>query len=549
MVGGGGRVLQGASKGLDDRGPRLGVLEFGAVQYLEDETLEECLAGFPLVEAVRVTGCQKSQQILVDGGVVRRDQLDGSRELSEHRGKDVAVQILKGKDLGLLPEAQNRRRHDFLPGGLVEQSEGNGNVQRTHRGLCRLGQRQRKGLGVGIVGMFVRHQGSSGRRVPAGKLLQVGTVVGVLHGCQKVVAGDGVPVVSLKIQVHSLAEAIHAQQRLVHANDLGPLVVDGRRVEVVHADVRLGSDRVLHRSGILGKLGSPQGNNRLDPLDGLGVHVSAEFLVAKDGESLLQRELEPVSAGDPVSGPVVKVLVSDDALYPLVVRVGSGRWIGQDVRRVEDVESLVFHRSHVEGIDRDDIVEIEVVFQSVLVLVPLHGILEGFHGVLELVGILGVGVNVELDGALAGLRHVRIRNLPEIASNAAKQIGRLGVGIGPDCVVAVAFFPGSLLDQVSVGQQHRVLLLVGLEADGFKDGHVVGTVRVVRDAAESHGLALGTVHRTGLVQSAELCVFLRDDRHCSRQDRSGGRILDHHLSGRQDIVFSLDQNLAVECHL
>jgi hypothetical protein len=47
-----------------------------------------------------------------------------------------------------------------------------------------------------------------------------------------------------------------------------------------------------------------------------------DLLVAEDGEALLEGELEPVAARDPVAGPVVEVLVRDHRLHSLEVRVG-----------------------------------------------------------------------------------------------------------------------------------------------------------------------------------------------------------------------------------
>jgi hypothetical protein len=47
-----------------------------------------------------------------------------------------------------------------------------------------------------------------------------------------------------------------------------------------------------------------------------------DLLVAEDGETLLEGELEPVAARDPVAGPVVEVLVRDHRLHRLEVRVG-----------------------------------------------------------------------------------------------------------------------------------------------------------------------------------------------------------------------------------
>ena len=46
-----------------------------------------------------------------------------------------------------------------------------------------------------------------------------------------------------------------------------------------------------------------------------------DLLVTEDGEALLERELEPVAARDPVPRPVVEVLVRNNPLNCLEVRV------------------------------------------------------------------------------------------------------------------------------------------------------------------------------------------------------------------------------------
>ena len=46
-----------------------------------------------------------------------------------------------------------------------------------------------------------------------------------------------------------------------------------------------------------------------------------DLLVAEYGEALLERELEPVAARDPVPSPVVEVLVRNHSLDSLEVRV------------------------------------------------------------------------------------------------------------------------------------------------------------------------------------------------------------------------------------
>jgi hypothetical protein len=85
---------------------------------------------------------------------------------------------------------------------------------------------------------------------------------------------------------------------------------------------------VGHGAGVLGELHGAQHAHVADALDraraGGAGHVHAELLVAEDRQAFLQRELEPVAAGDAVAGPVVEVLVADHALDGLEVGVGGG---------------------------------------------------------------------------------------------------------------------------------------------------------------------------------------------------------------------------------
>ena len=86
--------------------------------------------------------------------------------------------------------------------------------------------------------------------------------------------------------------------------------------------------------------------------------------------------MKPVAAGDPVAGPVVEVFMGDNTLDPLVVSIRSRLRPGQDILGVEHVQPLVFHRPHVEIVNRDDLVFIEVIFQTVGLFIPAHGVLQ-----------------------------------------------------------------------------------------------------------------------------------------------------------------------------
>src|SRR3546814_2719410 len=119
--------------------------------------------------------------------------------------------------------------------------------------------------------------------------------------------------------------------------------------------IAIRADRVRERPGILGELRGAQQADILDPLDRGRSHIGRKALVAKDGEAFLQAQLEPVAAGDAVARPIVKIFMRDDAFDAVIIEVGRGIGIGEDVAGVEDVETLVLHRPHVEITDRDDV--------------------------------------------------------------------------------------------------------------------------------------------------------------------------------------------------
>lgn len=77
--------------------------------------------------------------------------------------------------------------------------------------------------------------------------------------------------------------------------------------------------------------------------------------------------------------------MSDHSQHPPVVVISGRGRVRQHVRRVEDVKSLVFHGAHVEVIHSHYVVGVQVALQPEDLFVPAHGLLQGRHGVPELV--------------------------------------------------------------------------------------------------------------------------------------------------------------------
>ena len=229
------------------------------------------------------------------------------------------------------------------------------------------------------------------------------------------------------------------------------------------------------------------------------VHVGGELGVAVDGEALLEAELEPVAAGDPVAGPVVEILVRHHRFDPLMRSVGGGVGRRQQIRGVEDVEALVLHRPHVEVLDGDDHEDVQVVLAPEALLVPAHGAFEGVHGVAALADVVRLGVDVQRHGA-ARARDEGILAHSQVAGDQGEQIARLRERIVPnDGASPIAHM---LAQRVPVRQKHRIAFGVGGDRRREPRQHV-WPIRVVGDLAEALGLALGAVHRAGLVQALQ----------------------------------------------
>ena len=228
-------------------------------------------------------------------------------------------------------------------------------------------------------------------------------------------------VVMPDIHVHAAAEPIRAEQGVDHADDFGALVVDRRGVEIVDAQIALRLYRMGERTGILGELGGAQGADIADAGHRRAALVGREQLVAEHGQPFLQGQLEPVAAGHPVAGPVVEIFVGDHRLDVLVVSVRRRRRLRQHVARVEDVEALIFHRPHVEVADRDDVEDVEIVFEAEGLLVPAHRFFERCHRVAAFVLVAAAHPNRQRHIA-AGARRERVAHRDEAAGDEREEV-------------------------------------------------------------------------------------------------------------------------------
>ena len=353
----------------------------------------------------------------------------------------------------------------------------------------------------------LQHRGAR-LAVPKAELRQI-HAARVLQRLDKIVGGHRLAVMPVKVEVGALAEARRAQEAVQHAHHLGALLIDGGSVEVVDFYVGGRAHWMGHGAGVLRELDAAQKGDIADPADACRAQVRGELLVAEDGEALLQAQLEPVAAGDPVAGPVVEVFVRHHGFHPLVGGVRGGVRMGQDAGGVEDVEALVLHGAHVEGVHRDNHEGVQVVFAAIGLLVPAHGMLQGGHGIVKFVQI--VRLCVEPQRHLAAIHGGEgVLQALQVARHGREEIGGLLEGVLPGDPVAAAFLPP--VHVVAAGKQDWEAPLVRAEGGG-EPGHDIRPVQIPGDVAEAFGLALGAEDVPGLVEALQRGVVLGADFH------------------------------------
>ena len=68
----------------------------------------------------------------------------------------------------------------------------------------------------------------------------------------------------------------------------------------------------------------------------------------------------------------------------VIIHVGRGVGVRQNVAGVENVERLIFHRPKIEIGDRNDVELAKVIFPAVHILIPFHAGLERGHRMMGL---------------------------------------------------------------------------------------------------------------------------------------------------------------------
>ena len=113
-----------------------------------------------------------------------------------------------------------------------------------------------------------------------------------------------------------------------------------------------------HRARILSELMCLQERDIFNPLHTARIHIGRELRIPEYREAFLKTELKPVAAGHAIAGIIVKILVSDYRLNALITQISGDIRVRQYAGGIEDIQTLVLHRPHVEVINRDDVKEV-----------------------------------------------------------------------------------------------------------------------------------------------------------------------------------------------
>ena len=154
---------------------------------------------------------------------------------------------------------------------------------------------------------------------------------------------------------------------------------------------------MCRRAAVLGELGSTKQAYITSALHPFIMHVSRKALVPIHCQAFFQRQLEPVAASDPVASPVMEIFMRNDRFHAIEVFIRCCLRISKNKLAVKDIQALIFHRAHVEMADGDNLEEIQIIFQAIGVLVPLHRPFQRIHRMTGQADITLLDIDMKID--------------------------------------------------------------------------------------------------------------------------------------------------------
>ena len=126
-----------------------------------------------------------------------------------------------------------------------------------------------------------------------------------------------------QVQLHPPKKSLLPQEGALHTDQLCTFFVNRCCVEVIDCHVLLRLHRVSCWAVIFWKLSGPKHRHIVDALEGWIMQICSELLIAEHGQPLFEGELKPISTGDAITGPIMKILMADHTFNPLKFAVSS----------------------------------------------------------------------------------------------------------------------------------------------------------------------------------------------------------------------------------
>ena len=164
--------------------------------------------------------------------------------------------------------------------------------------------------------------GSTRLTIPASELLQINLVC-VFHCRDKIITCHGLTIMSFEIKISAFPKIISAQKSINHTYYLRTLFINCHGVEVVYFHIRIWTYRVTHWTGVLRELMYTQAVGICDTLHCPGIKIGGKLLITKNSETFLETKLKPVTAGDTIPRPIVKIFVTDNPLDIVEICISS----------------------------------------------------------------------------------------------------------------------------------------------------------------------------------------------------------------------------------
>ena len=208
---------------------------------------------------------------------------------------------------------------------------------------------------------------------------------------------------------------------------------------------------------VIRELVAPQCFHLPDSLDGPHGQALVVSLVSETGQAFFQTELEPIPAGHPVAGPVVKHFMGNNSLDNQEIAIRGGVLISDDTLCSKEVQPLVLHCIAVTN-QCNDVVSVQVIFESIRPLIPSQSPLQRSHGMIALICQIGFDIDIQLNTASTN-RIVVVFQTAQLAGKNGENVAGFGYRIVPAHPPAtVCQF--TLADLVSVTQHDRIALAI-----------------------------------------------------------------------------------------